>query len=140
MKILISRYSPEECQTIGNLYLLEDNGSLLNVWDSLELPWLDNESYVSCIPEGIYTGVLHNSPKFGLCIWIKDVPSRSEILIHVGNFNRDTLGCVIIGQNLMHIDDDRSMDVANSGDAIEELINSLEEAEIKEIQIEIKSI
>ena len=90
MKILIERYLSTDKQTIGNLYLLEDNSSLIESFYSLELPYRDNKRRISCIPEGNYIGFKHNSPKFGNTVWIKDVPKRSEILIHAGNFGVQT--------------------------------------------------
>jgi hypothetical protein len=137
---LISRYSKEEDQSIGNMFLLDDNGSVTHAWKSLELPWLNNQKNISCIPEGLYTGVLHRSPKFGLCIWIKDVPGRSEILIHIGNFNRDILGCVVIGMDILDIDGDGSIDVRDSGDAMDELLAAIEYEGLTQIPIRITSV
>jgi hypothetical protein len=38
------------------------------------------------------------SPRFGRdLIELSDVPGRSEILIHPGNYPRDTQGCVLLG-------------------------------------------
>lgn len=51
-----------------------------------ELPWRNNERSKSCIPEGIYTASWHNSPRFGFTYRIQQVPGRSEILLHSGNY------------------------------------------------------
>jgi len=136
MKILIDRYSPEEKQTIGKLYLLENNSSVIDSWDSLELPWLNNQNYISCIPKGSYKAKKHNSPKFGECLWIQDVPNRSEILIHKGNYYTDILGCVLIGTGLSDINKDGEIDVVSSKTAIGELLSYLKE--VDGIMIEIK--
>ena len=72
---------------------------------TLEESWRDNERMVSCIPQGRYTIKLHRSPKFGLCYKVVDVPDRSEILIHVGNTNEDTTGCILLGQRYGNIGD-----------------------------------
>jgi hypothetical protein len=72
---------------------------------TLEESWRDNERMVSCIPQGRYTIKLHRSPKFGLCYKVMDVPERSEILIHVGNTNEDTTGCILLGQKYGMISD-----------------------------------
>ncbi len=69
---------------------------------TLELPWRNNEKNISCIPAGRYKAVLHNSPKFGRCIKLLDVPERTDILIHAGNTTDDTEGCIIVGSE--HID------------------------------------
>jgi hypothetical protein len=136
MKLLIHRYSPEVKQSIGKFYLLEDNGSTIDSWDSLELPWLNNQKYISCIPKGHYKAKKHNSPKFGECLWIQDVPGRSEILIHKGNYYTDILGCVLIGTGLSDINKDGITDVVSSKTAITELLSYLKD--IDGIMIEIK--
>lgn len=129
MKLLLERYSHEEKQTIGKLYLLRNDGSVINDWHSLELPWLDNQKYISCIPKGVYKARIHVSPKFGKCLWIQDVQGRSEILIHKGNFYDDILGCVLIGLDLGDINKDGIIDVVSSGDAMEELLQELKDVD-----------
>ena len=32
-------------------------------------------------------------------LWIKDVPNYQYILIHIGNYARDTSGCLLVGKN-----------------------------------------
>ena len=61
----------------------------------IERPWLDNERNVSCIPEGMYALDWRNSPKFGKRLHVLDVPDRSHILIHVGNAQDESLGCLM---------------------------------------------
>lgn len=84
MKAVISRrYLNNE--TLGTLVLFRGE-ELLATFRVLELPWRDNLTNVSCIPEGTYDCEKVVSPTHGLCILVKDVPSRSSILIHAGNF------------------------------------------------------
>lgn len=72
---------------------------------TMELPWRDNKTAVSCIPEGTYNCVWGKSEKFGMCYHITKVPNRSSILFHNGNWAGDhskglrseSLGCVLIG-------------------------------------------
>lgn len=136
MRILIDRYSSEEKQTIGKFYLLRDDGSVIDEWHSLELPWLDNQRNISCIPKGAYKARKHNSPKFGESLWIQDVPNRSEILIHKGNFYTDILGCILIGIGLSDINKDGFVDVTRSADAINLLLLHLKD--VDGIMVEIK--
>ena len=73
-----------------------------------ELPWRNNESQISCIPEGTYSVYWHNSPKFGPCYKVQGVPRRAEILIHSGNYVGDRLlnyrtnshGCILPASKL----------------------------------------
>jgi hypothetical protein len=64
---------------------------------TLEDLWRENQTSVSCIPKGKYSISWHTSPKFGGCYIVNDVPGRSHILIHAGNTDRDTSGCILLG-------------------------------------------
>jgi hypothetical protein len=64
----------------------------------LELPYRNNERFISCIPVGCYSVVPHDSPKFGECFLIEDVPNRDHILFHVGNYAFNTTGCILPGR------------------------------------------
>lgn len=64
---------------------------------TLELPWRSNDQNISCIPEGSYPVIKAISPRFGNVFYLRDVPSRSGILIHSGNSVVDTRGCVLVG-------------------------------------------
>jgi hypothetical protein len=64
---------------------------------TLEDKWRNNERMISCIPKGKYVIKRHKSPKFGECFKVENVPNRSEILIHAGNTDADTHGCILLG-------------------------------------------
>jgi hypothetical protein len=136
MKLLVDRYSPEEKQTIGNFFLLQDNDTVIHRWDSLEPPWLNNQRRISCIPTGFHKARKHNSPRFGSCLWLQDVPNRSEILVHKLNFFKDTLGCIGIGRFLKDLNNDGLMDITDSAKSMEELLSYLKD--IDGIMIEIR--
>lgn len=67
------------------------------VCHSYELPWMGNVRDRSCIPDGSYPCRKVVSPRFGNAFYVDDVPSRSGILIHVGNTAEDTRGCILPG-------------------------------------------
>ena len=68
-----------------------------NKYATVERPWLDNKVNVSCIPKGTYVcRNNHESPKFGRTISVKNVAGRTDILMHVGNFVHNSLGCILI--------------------------------------------
>ena len=74
-------------------------------WNTLELPWLDNAPKRSCIPDGVYRCALVQSPRFGRVYSILNVPGRSAILIHAGNYagqipqhRTHVQGCVLLGE------------------------------------------
>ena len=68
-------------------------------------PSVENEQRTDCIPVGTYVCKIVNSPKFGKVYEITNVPNRSAILIHSGNFCGDVakgykshvLGCILLG-------------------------------------------
>lgn len=76
---------------------------------SLELPWLDNQPNISCIPAGLYSmEVVKTRKPIGgrsLLYLIKEVPERTGILAHAGTWAGDkskgyrssVLGCVLMG-------------------------------------------
>lgn len=70
-----------------------------------ENPWFNNQRNVSCIPNGNYDCVENDSPKFGKTWWLKDVPKRSEIIIHSGNTINHTEGCVLVGRHFGNLGD-----------------------------------
>jgi len=68
--------------------------------NTLEEPWKDNHRNISCIPEGTYKCVPHNSQRFSNVWRLKDVPGRSGILIHAGNVIDDIEGCILVGEGI----------------------------------------
>lgn len=104
MTITITRNLNSPFIITGVLSIINTNGITIFSCSTLELPWLSNAKKISCIPCGSYRLVKHYSRKFGRCFSIKAVPNRSHILIHVGNYKRDTLGCILVGRWLAYDD------------------------------------
>ena len=96
INLLLIRDTFSDKSTIGELFL---NGE--RMCDTLENPWLDNQKNISCIPAGIYDVRLRlareSATRDYLHLLIQDVPNRSFILIHRGNFPSQTQGCVLVG-------------------------------------------
>ncbi len=67
---------------------------------SLEKPWKDNRSDISCIPAGTYKCKRVQSPRFGNTFEICNVEGRTHILFHAGNTEKDTRGCVLLGEGM----------------------------------------
>jgi len=69
------------------------NGQFLGF--AIELPWLNNQRHISCIPEGEYELKARYSPKFGHHLHIVEVIDRSLILIHpANNAKLELRGCI----------------------------------------------
>lgn len=66
---------------------------------TLERPWMENAHNVSCIPLGAYECELIDRVTINgiqKVYSVKNVPNRFAILIHPGNYVRDSLGCILI--------------------------------------------
>ena len=91
---------------------------------TLELPELNNQKKISCIPRGVYDVKIRYSEKFGQHFHIQDVPNRDYILMHSGNFYTSTNGCIIAGMGVADINNDGFKDVTNSKSAMSKLLNT----------------
>lgn len=65
---------------------------------TLELPWMQNQHDISCIPNGTYKVKRVETEHHGIVFQIMNVHNRSGILIHWGNLIKDSKGCVLIGE------------------------------------------
>jgi hypothetical protein len=121
-KFLILREADRRQQTLGT-FTFTDGTNTVFTCKTIELPWLNNQRMISCIPDGTYKTTRHNSPKYGVCFWLQDVPGRSEILIHHGNYaasinpstgTPDTRGCILVGERHADVNSDGIPDVTSS--------------------------
>jgi len=105
---------------------------------TLELVDLDNKTSVSCIPEGLYSCRLVNSPSLGLCIDVKNVIDRTYIRIHAGNYTTQIEGCILVGDSQQDFNNDGVIDVTNSRDSLDWLISWVDENINDKFQLLIK--
>lgn len=92
---------------------------------TLELPWKNNENNISCVPAGIYRYHRYLSPSKGKVLLLEDVPDRTYVEIHAGNFTRDILGCILVGDSIKYLDRDKIPDVTNSKATLRNLLSML---------------
>lgn len=85
---------------------------------TVEKPWINNEQFRSCIPEGTYAVKRYSSARFPDTWEIQDVEGRARILIHAGNSPKDVEGCIAVG---MAEDDRDPLWVVGSIPAMNEL-------------------
>ena len=110
MKLSLLRYSNGEEDTLGLLhvdcqfvaYTLEDQFQTKKVYGETR------------IPEGTYRitfreeGGFHKRYKSKFpdihkgMLWIRDIPNFEYVLIHIGNDDDDTAGCVLVGDTTQH--------------------------------------
>ena len=108
--------------TIGNAELIDDDGSTIFLFKTIEPPDLNNTRKISCIPEGTYTVTSRVSEKYGHHLHVNDVPNRDLILMHNGNFTSQTEGCILVGSSHSDINRDGIIDVTNSKATLKKLV------------------
>ena len=111
--LYIERGHSDHMQTMGQGEVLKNERSIFD-FVTLELPWLDNQRWISCIPAGNYLVKKRYSKKYGHHFHITNVEGRSWILIHFGNYYGDTEGCILVGRLIADIDGDGYADVTHS--------------------------
>jgi hypothetical protein len=125
MKIRVERYKKTKDYTLGHLFI-DDVLHCYTVEDEIREVKVKGET---AIPAGTYKLGLRDSPKFSKSfkvinkdfiieatttsnpslpdhklIWIKDVPNFEYVLIHWGNTDKDTDGCLIVGNSIAIFD------------------------------------
>lgn len=94
--LLIIRDTFTDKSVLGKLYC---NAEFIA--HTLELPWKDNQKSISCIPSGEYDCRVRLARESGsrdyVHLLVKDVPNRSYILFHRGNYPSDSKGCILTG-------------------------------------------
>ena len=119
-------------QTHGTLTVTdEETGVEVFKCRTLELPWLDNQRNISCIPEGYYDVDFRTSAKYPKHFILNDVPGRSFILIHQANYVgsknpttgvSDLRGFIAVGSKYGDINADGIAEILNSMKTLNELI------------------
>lgn len=88
---------------------------------TLELPWRDNRPNISCVLAGSYHLAWRVSRKWK-AFHIQNVPDRSFILLHSGNFagavkkgfKTNVLGCVLLGRRFGWLQGQRAVLVSKA--------------------------
>lgn len=94
MKAKLIRAWQDERVTLG---MLKVQGVDHDPIYTLENPWIANRKKVSCIPMGIYNCEPFSGTHYKNVWELKNVPDRSAILIHWGNWEKNTEGCILLG-------------------------------------------
>lgn len=109
----ITRETSTAHETLG--VLTATNGIKKFKCETLELPWLENKRMVSCIPKGIYQVKKVFWPrKLAYFYQVQNVPGRSGIFIHEGNFFFNYEGCIGLGQTRAKLNSDTEIDITNT--------------------------
>jgi hypothetical protein len=135
MKVLLIRLKDDGKQTIGELRVYE-NEKLVFSCKTLELAYRDNKKGVSCIPKGYYLVTRRNDKRSKFKyehLHVQHVPNRRYILFHVGNFHFQIQGCVLVGSTFYDLNKDGLLDVANSRNTFQKLMEIVPDSFVLQI-------
>ncbi|EHB0223827.1 hypothetical protein NOJ65_000073 [Campylobacter coli] len=147
MKITINRrYTGKTC-VIGKFKVLDDDDKILFECFSLEEDKEGLESGKDLrIPEGNYNLKRHSPSRFEntlrsitkkddtmINVYNDDVPSSRAILIHWGNTDKDTKGCILLGLTK----DNNNESVGQSRQACKEFYDLMHGKNLEDIKLEI---
>ncbi|EJT8130470.1 hypothetical protein N3T22_000302 [Campylobacter jejuni] len=148
MKITINRrYTGKTC-VIGKFKVLDDDDKILFECFSLEEDKEGLESGKDLrIPEGNYNLKRHSPSRFEntlrsitkkdddtmINVYNDDVPSSRAILIHWGNTDKDTQGCILLG----FTKDNNNESVGQSRQACKEFYDLMHGKNLEDIKLEI---
>lgn len=123
MKLELQRDAQTAQGTTGQLLL---DGAPFCI--TLERPAAQFGDAHPCIPAGQYRVVLYHSPHFGRVMpLLADVPLRSGIEIHWGNYVRDFEGCIGVGLSRSTLPDGGPA-IWNSRETFDKLFAAIEAA------------
>ena len=130
--------------------------SLLFIDNEFECYGLEDEyrdvkvMHETCIPEGEYKielrteGGFHSkyTARYGAMhkgmLWLQDVPNFKWILIHTGNQDSHTAGCLLIGETQQDLDKGKDGFIGGSGDAYKKMYPKVADALLAGEKVTIK--
>jgi hypothetical protein len=126
MRVEIERINFRDKQTEGVMTIYDDregcdDSDILFQCYTLELEEDINAKRDDCIPRNTYNVEKRYSTKYKNHFHVLDVPNRSYILIHSGNYHRHTLGCILVGKTLTDINGDGYRDTTSSKPTMKKL-------------------
>jgi Family of unknown function (DUF5675) len=121
--ILVRQYF--DTHTLGVFVAIDNLSNVIMTCSVLELPWIDNQRKISCIPEGTYKVQSETNVKFGKCYRILNVPGRDGILQHPGNYTKQILGCQLPGLKFTNLDSDSIPDIEQSRVTLDRMLAKL---------------
>lgn len=93
--IILNRLNYDDKSTIGEFLVLGTGFSCNTLEDTVRKVKKYGET---AIPSGVYRVILAQHEHFGFVPQLLDVPFYDGILIHAGNSDIDTKGCILVGK------------------------------------------
>lgn len=127
VEVIVNRFKISHNYSLGHCYIKYSDDCTQYVGCSLERGWRNNESNVSCVPEGTYELKLEHSPRFRKNLWeLYGVPGRAECKFHAANYWRQLNGCISLGNKHIDIDGDGDLDVTSSKNTMKKFHDMME--------------
>ena len=123
--MVIFRTKFTNVQTIGLGFVYDESGQIMFSCRTLEREWNNNKIGASCVPESVYTVEKRYSAKFGNHFILRNTEPRSYILIHAGNYNFQTNGCILVGAEHTFLNSDLNLDITESRKTLDKLLQIL---------------
>ncbi|KAB2918693.1 MAG: hypothetical protein F9K23_00725 [Bacteroidetes bacterium] len=107
IELVLCRKESNQHETVGDLYLngkllchtLEDEKRAVKVWGETRIPAGKYEIKLRTF--GAHHQRYKNRFAFHIgMLWLQDVPNFKDILIHIGNTDKDTAGCILVGNKI----------------------------------------
>lgn len=96
-QLKLIRFDYNETATLGKLYYPDGRSWFLY---TMEPPWVGNEPFESCIPEGLYRITRDDFKGEYENFRLHGVHGRTDIELHAGDVVGHTQGCPLIGERL----------------------------------------
>jgi len=146
MDLLIKRFGTQvasefvQAGTFGELFMQD-----LSQGYTVEQPWMNNQRFESCVPDGEYTLIPFDSPRYGrvfvmvnpeLNVYAFEEECLSDtdrflcLFVHRGSYPENFQGCIGLGERLNENINGQTW-AANTKTACGKLMNTLERTEHK---------
>lgn len=126
IRLVLNRLERLDDRTLGRLIVFSGL-NIVGTFTTLELPFRNNEKSKSCILSAFYTVEPRTSPKYGKHLLVNGTTPRELILMHHGNYPRDTEGCILIGSDFGDIDNNTKLEVTGGKAAMKKLVELVQE-------------
>lgn len=112
----------EENYIFGTFGVLTIDGKVFCV--TLEPPDELNEVNISSIPTQQYTCKRYSSARYPNTFQIMNIPGRTKVLFHAGNFVKNTEGCILLARKFGVLRKGRG--VLNSGETFKQFMEIMD--------------
>jgi hypothetical protein len=139
MKVLVRRFAQINKATLGMLFIdgIFECFTLEDLQRDFGACGEGKVLHETAIPPGTYEAVMTFSPKFKRVLpWLQNVPYFTEIMMHGGNTDENTWGCILMGDAVTSLG---TIAPGTSGHAVDRVVAKMNAAFVEKdgIQVEV---